>query len=117
MAQVRKIFHVEFREPIDRKKHYYFGSKSAIFQRFTAEQVGITYKSFRNVGSIKDEPYINKQCTIWQGELIASQSNREEVATDNMGCARCRTKPNISRHELTTAMQHLYTDPCGLKYF
>ena len=78
MAQVRKIFHVEFREPIDGKKHYYFGSKSAIFQRFTPEQVGITYKSFRNVGSIKEEPYINKQCTIWQGELIASQSNKEE---------------------------------------
>lgn len=45
MAQVRKIFHVEFNEPIDGKKHYYFGSKSAIFQRFSAEQVGITYKS------------------------------------------------------------------------
>ena len=75
----RKIFHVEFREPIDGKRHYYFGSKAAIFQRFTLEQVGITYRSLRNVGSIKDEPYINKQCTIWQGELISSpQSNRED---------------------------------------
>lgn len=78
MAQVRKIFHVEFREPIDGKKHYYFGSKAAIFQRFTPEQIGITYKTFRNIGSIKDKPYINKYCTIWQGELIASQGNKED---------------------------------------
>lgn len=78
MAQVRKIFHVEFREPTDGKKHYYFGSKSAIFQRFSTDEVGITYKSLRNVGSIKEKPYINSKCTIWQGELIASQSNKEE---------------------------------------
>src|SRR5574343_1821682 len=29
------------------------------------------------------------------------------VATNDKGCARCGTYPNISRHELTTAMQHL----------
>ena len=29
------------------------------------------------------------------------------MAIKNKGCARCGTKPNISRHELTTAMQHL----------
>lgn len=78
MAQVRKIFHVEFREPVEGKKHYYFGSKAAIFQRFTSEQIGITYKTLRNVGSLKDKPYINNYCTIWQGELIASQTNKEE---------------------------------------
>jgi esterase/lipase superfamily enzyme len=78
MAQIRKVFHVEFREPIDGKKHYYFGSKTAIFQRFTAKQMGITYQSFRNVGNIKDVPYINKWCVVRQGELIASQSNKEE---------------------------------------
>jgi len=29
------------------------------------------------------------------------------IATKNRGCVRYRTKPNISRHELTTTMQHL----------
>src|SRR6185437_654841 len=29
------------------------------------------------------------------------------MATKDKGCARCGTYPNISRHELTTAMQHL----------
>lgn len=78
MAQNRNVIHVEFREPIDGKIHYYFGSKAAIYQRFTSEQIGITYHSLRDVGSIKDKPYINKRCTIWQGELIASQGKQKE---------------------------------------
>src|SRR5574343_1942933 len=32
------------------------------------------------------------------------------MATNDKGCARCGTQPNISRHELTTAMQHLCYD-------
>lgn len=78
MAQIRKVFHVEFREPVDGKRHYYFGSKAAIYQCFTPQQIGIAYSSLRSLGAIKDKPYVNNLCTIWQGELIASQSNREE---------------------------------------
>jgi hypothetical protein len=70
----RKIIHVEFMEPIDGNRHYYFGSKTAVFQRFTAEQIGITSNSIRNVRISPDKPYINKLCTIRQGELITSQS-------------------------------------------
>ena len=32
MAQVRKIFHVEFREPIDGKKHYYLKTNSGAIE-------------------------------------------------------------------------------------
>lgn len=74
----RKILHVEFREPIDGERHYYFGSKAAIFQRFSAEQVGITYYSLKNIGITKDEPYVNRNCTIRQGELIASETKTKE---------------------------------------
>lgn len=74
----RKILHVEFREPIDGERHYYFGSKAAIFQRFSAEQVGITYYSLKNIGITKDEPYVNRNCTIRQGELIASETKTNE---------------------------------------
>lgn len=76
MPQVRKIFHVELRKPIDGKCHYYFGSKAAIFQRLTTAQVGTTYKTFRNAGSIKDKPYENDFCIIRQGELIASTTKQ-----------------------------------------
>lgn len=74
----RKILHVEFRNTIDGERHYYFGSKAAIFQRFTAEQVGITYYSLKNIRITKDEPYVNRQCTIRQGELIASETKTRE---------------------------------------
>lgn len=78
MAQIRKVFHVELREPIDGKKHYYFGSKAAIFQRFTSEQIGISYKTLRNRGSIENQPYVNTRCIIRQGGLIASQGKEDE---------------------------------------
>lgn len=74
----RKILHIEFRNPIDGERHYYFGSKAAIFQRFTAEQMGITYFSLKNIRITKDEPYVNRQCTIRQGELIASETKTRE---------------------------------------
>lgn len=77
MAQIRKVLHVEFREPIEGKKHYYFGSKVAIYQRFSADEVGIKYSSLRNIG-LEESPYINKNCIIRQGELIAAQSNKME---------------------------------------
>eukprot|EP00828_Plagiopyla_frontata_P016025 TRINITY_DN2081_c0_g1_i8.p1 TRINITY_DN2081_c0_g1~~TRINITY_DN2081_c0_g1_i8.p1 ORF type:complete len:214 (+),score=-27.92 TRINITY_DN2081_c0_g1_i8:145-786(+) len=39
------------------------------------------------------------------------------LATDSRGCARCGTQPNTSQHELTTAMQHLYSSPEGKRHF
>lgn len=65
-------------EPVDGETHFYFGSKAAVFQRFTSEQVGITYKTLRNIGSIKDAPYTNRKCIIRQGELMVSNSRKEE---------------------------------------
>lgn len=74
----RKILHVELRNSIDGERHYYFGSKAAIFQRFTSEQMGITYYSLKNICITKDKPYVNRQCTIRQGELIASETKTRE---------------------------------------
>lgn len=74
----RKIVHIEFINPIDGERHYYFGSKAAIFQRFSPEQVGITYYSLKNVSITKEKPYVNRQCIIRCGELIASESNQQE---------------------------------------
>ncbi len=65
-------------EPIDVQKHFYFGSKAAIFQRFTPEQVGVSYKTLRNIGSIKSQPFSNGKCIIRQGELIASSARKED---------------------------------------
>lgn len=69
----RKILHVELREPKDGQRHFYFGSKAAIYQRFSAEDVGITYYTLKNYRVTKEQPYINKKCIIRQGELIAAE--------------------------------------------
>ncbi len=74
----RKILHVELRNSIDGERHYYFGSKAAIFQRFTSEQVGITYYSLKNICITKDKPYVNRQCIIRQGGLIAAETKTRE---------------------------------------
>lgn len=78
MAQIRKIIHVEMLQPIDGQKHFYFGSKAAIFQRFTPDQIGISYKTLRNIGSLKDSPFSNNKCIIRQDELIASNTRKED---------------------------------------
>lgn len=74
----RKILHVEFREPIDGQRHFYFGSKAAIYQHFSAADVGITYYSLKNYHITMEEPYINKKCVIRQGELIAAEQKAKE---------------------------------------
>lgn len=74
----RKILHVELRNPIDGEQHYYFGSKAAIFQHLTSEQLGITYYSLKNICITKEKPYVNRQCVIRQGELIASETKTRE---------------------------------------
>lgn len=73
----RKLYHIEFNNEIDGKRHYYFGSKSAIYQHFSTEQVGITYNTLRNLGDMSKKPYINSLCIIRQGELVASQSSEK----------------------------------------
>ena len=78
MAQIRKIIHVEMLQSIDGQKHFYFGSKAAIFQRFTPDQIGLSYKTLRNIGSLKDCPFSNSKCIIRQGELIASNTRKED---------------------------------------
>lgn len=65
-------------KPIDGQTHFYFGSKAAIFQRFTPEQIGLSYKTLRNIGSLNDSPFSNNKCIIRQGELIASNTRKED---------------------------------------
>lgn len=77
MKQIRKVFHVELREPIDGEKHFYFGSKMAIFQRFTPETIGTTYNTLRAAGSIKNKPYVTKWAIIREGELVTTGAGKE----------------------------------------
>ena len=41
MKQQRKVIHVELKEPYKGKRHYYFGSITAIYELLPTEVVGM----------------------------------------------------------------------------
>ena len=72
----RKVFHVELKQPLDGRKHFYFGSKMAIFDVLPHEAVGITYRTLTNCVKLSNGPYENKKCVIRQGELVTAYQCR-----------------------------------------
>lgn len=73
MKQTSKVYHVEFAESIEvngkLEKHFYFGSQAAIYDTFSAEQVGISYGYLKSKFHLEKEPYSNDKCTIRLGML------------------------------------------------
>ena len=64
MANVIKVFHLELNG-----EHYYFGSKKALCDAFSKEDIGITYPSLRNYDLSPTNPFQNKKCIIREGVL------------------------------------------------
>ena len=56
MANIIKVFHLELNG-----EHYYFGSKKALCDAFSKEDIGITYPSLRNYALSPSNPYVNKK--------------------------------------------------------
>lgn len=71
----QKVIHVELKEPFKGKRHYYFGSKAAIYEDLSEDLIGIKKESLWNVDLDKVE-YQNKFCTIRMGSLKRKQTDR-----------------------------------------
>lgn len=71
----QKVIHVELKEPFNGKRHYYYGSKAAIYDDLSEDIIGIKKESLWNVYLDKVE-YQNKFCTIRMGTLRRKQTNR-----------------------------------------
>jgi len=67
MKQLFKVIHVELTEPYKGEKHYYFGSKAAIYDSLPVDIIGIKLESLWNYDLSK--PYVSKKCTIRVGIL------------------------------------------------
>lgn len=67
------LYHVFFYDGT----HYYFGSISAIFDRFTSKDIGVTKESLWNYGVGVGRPYINSICTVQKGVLVRKKGNRK----------------------------------------
>lgn len=67
-----KVIHVELNEPYQGRKHWYFGSVSAIYERLTREQVGCVKEYLWAALKGKAE-YRTRGAIIRKGELITKQ--------------------------------------------
>ncbi len=74
MKQLFKVIHVDLNTPYRGKKHYYFGSKSAIYEQLPSDIIGIKKESLWNIDLAED--YKNKLCTIRTGVLKRKPTNR-----------------------------------------
>jgi hypothetical protein len=70
--QLFKVIHVELKEPYQGKKHWYFGSKAAIYDTLPLNIVGIGLDSLWQ-RDLDENEYTNKLCTIRMGVLIRKE--------------------------------------------
>ncbi|HBG40252.1 MAG TPA: hypothetical protein DDW85_02410 [Porphyromonadaceae bacterium] len=68
MKQEFKVIHVELAAPYKGRKHYYFGSKAAIYHYLPEDVIGIGLKTLWNK-DLKESEYTNDECTIRTGIL------------------------------------------------
>ena len=66
--QLFKVIHVELKEQYNGKKHYYFGSKAAIYDTLPIQVVGIKLESLWAI-NLEQSEYNNKLCIIRYGIL------------------------------------------------
>lgn len=70
-----KVIHVELNDPYEGEYHFYFGSKTAIYDLFTPERIGISKESLWNQ-DLKSKEYQNRLCTIRMAPLRRKQTLR-----------------------------------------
>ena len=68
-----KVYHIELKDD-SKPKHFYFGSKAAIYDWLTPADIGVSYSRLRAI-NLK-EPYENCKCIIRLGELHRVSTNR-----------------------------------------
>ena len=72
------MYKVSLNEPISGKYDYYFGSVSAIFAKFTPEQIGCGLRQLWNFKISEENPYVGGKCTITKEVLIRKkQANKQ----------------------------------------
>lgn len=69
MAAKEHIYRVSFKEAIDGRTDYFYGSLSAIYSNFTPEEIGCKlYQLWRHKVD-ENNPYIGARCTITKEHL------------------------------------------------
>lgn len=64
MSDQGHIYRVSFKEPVNDKTDYFFGSLSAIYETFSAAQIGCRVSRLWNLKITPEKPYLGRKCTI-----------------------------------------------------
>lgn len=67
------IYHVSFGDD----DNYYFGSLAAVFERFTAQELGVSLARLYDCNITPEKPYRNKKVIIRKGTLHRKKTNRK----------------------------------------
>ena len=70
--QERAIVHLE-----KNGQHYYYGSVTAMFEHWTAEELGVNYRKLRDMRISTVGGYTNDKCVIRVGQLIVSSARQK----------------------------------------
>lgn len=74
------IYRVEFKVPpllgVDDRKEFYFHSLAAIYDTFTAEQIGCKVTRLWNIGVSDGNPYDGRRCRITKEPILRKTRNK-----------------------------------------
>lgn len=69
--QERSVIHLEYQG-----NHFYFGSFSAIYTKFSQNELGVALGTLRNYGVKEGKHYENDKCIIRKGKLVTIPKNK-----------------------------------------
>lgn len=79
-----KVVHLELLDNEPNDKDFYFGSISAIYDKFNSKQIGVTLRRLRDFTIDKNNPYTNKLIIIRIGELKRKKGiNKASIRLNN----------------------------------
>ena len=74
------IYRVEFKEPplfgVDERTEFYFHSLAAIYEVFTARQIGCKVTRLWNIGVSHGAPYEGRRCKITKEQILRKTRNK-----------------------------------------
>lgn len=76
-----KFYRVEFREPVPPDTAYYFGSLSAIYERFTSKDIGCKVTRLWALKITPGCPYEGSRCTVSQ-EIMYHKKTKRGISND-----------------------------------
>lgn len=76
MSEQGYIYRVSFKEPVNDKTDYFFGSLAAIYETFSAAQIGCRVSRLWNLKITPEKPYLGRKCTITKEPLSRKRQKK-----------------------------------------